>query len=86
MQQRCLVCYVIGQFLEIGQRRLLIGKSPCQQQGVKLFLRSRNGNDFNDIFAACLQVHGGTAADAVVIADGVAHNEAIQQGRDQLWF
>ena len=75
---------VFSQFFEIFSSSTGIFVSAGQQQSVQLLLGSRDGNDLDYVFVIRILLHGRAAAHAVMIADGVANDETIQQGRDEL--
>ena len=83
VQSRNLGSNAVGHLFEIihGLGRVFV--SAGQQQCVQLHLGCRDGNDFHNVFFACSFLQGRTAADAVVVAHGVAHGQAVQQRRDK---
>ena len=81
--QLYLLNHAVGQVLEIVQGACGILESACQQQGVQLTLGSGDGQDLDDVFVIRILLDCGAAAHAVVVADGITHLEAVQQGRDE---
>ena len=61
-------------------------KRTGEEQGIQLCLGSGTGEDFNDVFVIRILTDGRTAANAVVIADGIAHLKTVQQRRNELVF
>ena len=83
LQQHSFLHDALGKFLEIFCGAVPILESTGQQQGFQLGLGRGDREDLNDIFFPGFRPHGRAAADAVMVADGIAHQKAIQQGGDQ---
>ena len=75
--------YALGKLLEIFQCIGCTAESTGQQQSVQFGLRCGDGNDLDNVLLGCLDIHGGAAAHTVMTADSIAHDKAVQQGRDQ---
>ena len=83
LMQLDLLDHAVGQILEILQGASGVLEGACQKQCVQLALGSGDGQDLNNVFVIRILPDRGTTAYAVVAADGIAHLEAVQQGRDE---
>ena len=83
LMQLDLLDHAVGQILEILQGACGVLVGACQKQSVQLALGSGDGQNFNDVFVISTLLDRGAATHAVMAADGIAHLEAVQQGRDE---
>ena len=75
--------HAVSQVLEVFQGAGGILECTCQQQGVQLTLGCGDGQDLYNVFVIRILLDCGAATYAVMAADGIAHLEAVQQGRDE---
>ena len=86
LQKLRFVHCTLSQFLEIGSGRSGVLEGAGQQQCIQLLLGCGNSNDFDYVFVISILPNGRVAPYTVVTTDGVTHDEAIQQGRNQFLF
>ena len=83
LMQTDFLHHTVGQLLEIIQGTGCILECAGQQEGVQLALGCGDGKDLDDVFVIRILTNCGTAAHAVMAADGVAHLKTVQQGRNK---
>jgi hypothetical protein len=83
LQAQGFLSHLFGGFLEIGQcgRRLTVGTG--EQERVQLDLGSGDGYDFYYVFVLGISFDRRTAANAIMVTDGLAKQIAVQQRGDQ---